>query len=56
VKERFFKGKNAKAGSGIGLAISDEIIRMHGGELFIESKRGKFTKVTILLPCAPEEK
>lgn len=50
VKEKFYKGKNTKAHTGIGLSICDEIIRLHGGELTIESKLHEGTWVFIKLP------
>ena len=50
VKQKFYKGNANKPGSGIGLAVSDEIVQMHGGELRIESEEGNGTVVTILLP------
>lgn len=50
VKLKFYKGTSKMKGSGIGLAVSDEIIHMHGGQLNIESKVGEGTKVTIVLP------
>ena len=50
VKQKFYKGNANKPGSGIGLAVSDEIVQMHGGELRIESEEGDGTVVTILLP------
>lgn len=37
-------------GSGIGLAVSDEIVNMHGGQLNIESKVGEGTCVSVVLP------
>ncbi|MDR1410086.1 MAG: HAMP domain-containing histidine kinase [Oscillospiraceae bacterium] len=49
VKEKFYKVDNGVRGSGIGLAVADEIIRMHGGTLVVESAEGKGTKVTITL-------
>ena len=51
VKQKFYKGSANKPGSGIGLAVSDEIVQMHGGELLIESEEGAGTAVTILLPA-----
>ena len=50
VKEKFYKGSSKQRGSGIGLAVTDEIIRMHGGMLNISSKVGEGTCVTISLP------
>ena len=43
-------------GSGIGLAVADEIIKQHNGLLFIESKEGVGTTVTIVLPMASPER
>lgn len=50
VKEKFYKGKNSKSHSGIGLSIADEIVKLHGGTFDIESEFGKGTKATIKLP------
>lgn len=49
VTQKFYKGKGSKRGSGIGLAIVNEIINAHGGELKIESEYGVFTKMTFTL-------
>lgn len=50
VKTKFFKGNATRRGSGIGLAVADEIIRMHGGEINLDSIEGEGTTVTIRLP------
>lgn len=50
VKEKFFKGTSKKSGSGIGLAVSDEIIKLHGGTFVIESILDIGTRMTIKLP------
>lgn len=50
VKEKFYKGKNAKSQNGIGLSICDEIINLHGGTLDIFSEEKIGTKVIIKIP------
>lgn len=50
VKEKFFKTDNTVAGSGIGLAVADEIVKLHGGTLGIDSILNEGTTVTITLP------
>ena len=53
VKMKFYKGSNAKQrGSGIGLAVCDEIIRFHGGDLILENADGGGLRVTIKLPIS----
>ncbi|MCQ2455092.1 MAG: HAMP domain-containing histidine kinase [Clostridia bacterium] len=57
VKEKFFKSNKTVRGSGIGLAVADEIMKQHNGLLFLESTEGVGTTVTIVLPLyeEPEE-
>lgn len=50
VKEKFFKGTSKKSGSGIGLAVSDEIIKLHGGTFEIQSELDDGTEIIIKLP------
>ncbi len=50
VKTKFFKANHSRRGSGIGLAVADEIITMHGGRLDITSELNVGTNVTINLP------
>lgn len=50
VRQKFFRVSNARPGSGIGLALVDEIIRRHGGTMDIESRLNKGTTVTVTLP------
>ncbi|MBR5542631.1 MAG: HAMP domain-containing protein [Oscillospiraceae bacterium] len=50
VKVKFYKGKSKAQGNGIGLAVSDEIVNLHGGTLDIRSKQGEGTTVVITLP------
>ncbi len=55
VKTRFYKANKTRPGSGIGLALADEIIRRHKGRLDIDSQLHVGTTVTITLPAAPAE-
>jgi signal transduction histidine kinase len=41
------------SGIGLGLAIADRIVRVHGGRIRIDSRFGGGTTVTIELPAAP---
>lgn len=50
IRQKFFKANNSVRGSGIGLAVSDEIITLHNGELSFESVLGVGTAVTVNLP------
>jgi signal transduction histidine kinase len=54
VKDKFYKANQKINGSGIGLAVSDEIIRLHKGRLDIESSPDVGTTVTITLPIYNE--
>lgn len=55
VKEKFYKANKVVRGSGIGLAVADEIIKQHQGLLFIESTEGVGTTATIVLPLYEPE-
>lgn len=55
VKEKFFKANNNVRGSGIGLAVADEIIRHHNGLLLFESIEGEGTTVTVVLPTVKSQ-
>lgn len=55
VKEKFFKSDKSVRGSGIGLAVADEIMKQHNGLLFLESTEGVGTSVTAVLPVSYAE-
>ena len=52
VKKKFYKGSSKARGSGIGLAVCDEIVEMHSGTLTLENAQGGGTLVTISLPIS----
>ena len=56
VKEKFYKANISVKGSGIGLAVCEEIINLHKGSIQIESKLGEGTQVTVTLPLRAERK
>jgi signal transduction histidine kinase len=55
VKEKFFKGKSSKSQNGLGLSISDEIVKLHNGTMDIYSEIDKGTEVVIKLPLKGDE-
>ena len=54
VKEKFYKANQKVGGSGIGLAVADEIMNLHHGSLDIESGEGVGTTVTLTFPVYKE--
>ena len=54
VKMKFYKGSSKARGSGIGLAVCEEIVTMHGGSLSLENAAGGGTLVTISIPAGEE--
>ena len=54
VKKKFYKGASKARGSGIGLAVCEEIVTMHNGVLDIANAEGGGAVVTIRLPIAEQ--
>ena len=52
VKQKFYKGSSKARGSGIGLAVCDEIVKLHGGTFEIGNAEGGGAVVTIRLPSS----
>ena len=49
----FFTTKPTDQGTGLGLALSNDIVRQHGGTIRVESEPGEFTEMIVDLPLAP---
>lgn len=56
VKTKFFKANHTRRGSGIGLAVANEIITRHNGTLNINSEEGVGTSVLITIPAIKDGK
>ena len=60
VFDRFYQSVNARdvpyEGSGIGLALSRELVELHKGEIKVESRVGEGTDMIIILPIEQEAK
>ena len=56
VKEKFYKGSGKARGSGIGLAVCEEIVTRHGGTLTIENAPEGGVLATVLLPLNGSQK
>jgi two-component system NtrC family sensor kinase len=50
IYQPFFTTKPAGQGTGLGLSISYDIIKVHGGEIKMETKKGEGTEFVIQLP------
>lgn len=51
----FFTTKRESGGTGLGLSVSDGIVKDHGGQMTFDSTPGVGTAVTLSLPAAREE-
>ena len=58
VKQKFYKGSSKARGSGIGLAVCDEIVKLHGGtfEIANAADGGTGAVVTISIPLENSQK
>jgi signal transduction histidine kinase len=52
--QKFFRGSNVVRlepnGSGLGLYITKNIIKQHGGDISVDSELGRGTKFSVVLP------
>jgi signal transduction histidine kinase len=50
----FYTTKGVGVGTGLGLYISYEIAKKHGGEVFVDTAPGRGTQFRVELPCITE--
>jgi signal transduction histidine kinase len=55
ISQPFFTTKRERGGLGLGLSISRSIVAAHGGELTFDSKPGRGTVASVILPAAALE-
>ncbi len=50
--ERFFRSKDVAEipGTGLGLSIAEELIKLHGGNIYVDSEFGKSTTISVFFP------
>jgi len=57
--DKFYRSSDPRVhqqtGSGLGLSLTQEIIRLHGGKLTVQSELNKGSKFTVILPMVMEE-
>ena len=51
----FFTTKPTDRGTGLGLSLSNDIVREHGGTITPESQPGEYAQFTIRIPILPQE-
>ena len=53
--EKFFRSADNRvrevSGNGLGLAFTQEVVRLHGGKIDVHSELDKGTRFTVTLPC-----
>ena len=54
VFDRYYRSSHPRGGSGLGLSISRELVRLHGGDVSVTSEKGKGSTfvVTLLSDCS----
>lgn len=52
--DRFSSGRPLRDGTGLGLVITRQIVRMHGGEVYVDSTPGRGTTMMFSVPAGSE--
>jgi signal transduction histidine kinase len=54
VFDKFFRSQDPRVqeqtGTGLGLALAQEVVRLHGGQITVESELNKGSTFSVLLP------
>jgi signal transduction histidine kinase len=50
VFDRYYRSSHPRGGSGLGLSISRELVRLHGGDVALSSEMGKGSTFVVTLP------
>jgi signal transduction histidine kinase len=50
VFDRYYRSSHPRGGSGLGLSISRELVRLHGGDIAVTSEKGKGSTFVVTLP------
>jgi two-component system, NtrC family, sensor kinase len=52
----FFTTKPTGQGTGLGLSLSYDVVKAHGGEIRLNTSEGEFTEFVVCIPVAPDNK
>jgi signal transduction histidine kinase len=55
VFDRYYRSGHPRGGSGLGLSISRELVRLHGGDVEVTSEKGKGSTFIVTLPSECED-
>lgn len=53
--DRFYRASDMEQGTGIGLALTQELVRLHGGEIEVNSQEGLKTEFIVKIPVTSGE-